>query len=187
MAKLYFRHGPVNSAKTLQLLTVAHNYRAQGKQILLLKPRLDTRYGIETIASKAGLSATADILVDDVTVLPRQVTVSCVLIDEAHFLSTSIIDQLRDVATVDNVPVICYGLRTDFRKNLFEGSKRLFEVADSIEEIKTVCYYCHKKAIFNLRLSGQDGPSVQLGGTESYSPACAKCFWERTHNGDINA
>ena len=111
--------------------------------------------------------------------------------DEAQFLSKSVIDQLRAIASVQNIPVICYGLRTDFRGNLFEGSKRLFEVADSIEEIKTTCTFCNRKAIFNLKLvEGKPtltGPSIELGAEEKYLPACASCYREQLEHQYVSA
>ncbi|MCA9682299.1 MAG: thymidine kinase, partial [Myxococcales bacterium] len=107
----------------------------------------------------------------------------CILVDEAQFLSPEIIDQLRDVTIDFNVPVICYGLRTDFQAHLFPGSKRLLELADSIEEVKVTCYYCGRKAVFNLRLvDGQpvgEGEQIQLGGNESYAPVCHGCYEDR--------
>lgn len=182
MAKLYFRHGTMDSAKTLNLLAVAHNYRQQGKRVLVIKPHLDTRDGRE-VKSRSGLSITADVLADwDTRFRPEEMAgIDCLLVDEAQFLSEATIDSLRLVAA-SGVPVICYGLRTDFRTHLFEGSRRLLEVADSIEEVKVTCQYCHRKAIFNLRLdaSGQatlDGPQVSLG--THYVPACFGCYNER--------
>ena len=132
MAKLYFRYGAVGSAKTLNLLAVAHSYRQQSKKALLIKPELDTRFGRDVIKSRAGLETDADILVGPETVLDlnKFENVHCVLVDECQFLSTSLIEQLRSISTDKNIPVICYGLRSDFRTNLFEGSKRLMEIAD---------------------------------------------------------
>ncbi len=185
MAKLYFRYGTVGSAKTLNLLAVAHNYRQQGKQVVLIKPRLDTRFGSDVIRSRAGLEKKADLLIEPDTQLDllKLSENDCVLIDEVQFLSQYVIDQLRLLTLEHRVPVICYGLRTDFRTQLFPGSRRLLELADSIEEVKTVCHYCNKKAIFNLKLfNGQptlDGPSVDLGADEKYLPACHRCYCEK--------
>src|SRR5258706_7186453 len=154
MAKLYFRHGTMGSAKSLNLLAVAHNYRQQGKKVLLLKPRLDVRFGADSIVSRAGLECEADLLVEETTVLDEAVFtgVDCVLVDEAQFLAPPLVDQLRALTRSRGVPVICYGLRTDFRTRLFEGSRRLMELADSIEEVKVTCAFCNRKAIFNIRL-----------------------------------
>lgn len=185
MAKLYFRYGAVGSAKTLNLLAVAHNYRQQNKRVLILKPALDTRFGEKQVRSRAGLEQEADILlVDGQRMDESRVTgVDCLLVDEAQFLSTDLVGQLRVIATKQNIPVICYGLRTDYKRFLFPGSKRLLELADSIEEVKTTCYFCNRKAIYNLKMvSGRavgpddDGPVVDLGCEEKYLPACASCY-----------
>jgi thymidine kinase len=182
MAKLYFRHGTMNSAKTLNLLAVAHNYRSQGKRVLLLKPRLDVRFGADAISSRAGLGATADLLVDPETTLDPVAfaNLDCVLVDEAQFLAPGVVDQLRALTRDPGVPVICYGLRTDFRTHLFAGSRRLLEVADSIEEVKVTCHSCNRKAIFNLRLlDGRptlEGAQIELGGEERYVPVCHRCY-----------
>ncbi len=182
MAKLYFRHGTVGSAKTLNLLAVAHNYRQQGKEILLIKPALDDRFGQASIKSRAGLEKSADILANDETDLSNYnyEGIDCILVDEAQFIPAKLIEQLREIAEEKNVPVICYGLRTDFRRNLFEGSKRLLELSDTIEEIKTTCAFCNRKAIFNLKhVNGEPtiaGPSIDLGAEEKYFPACSVCY-----------
>ncbi|MFO0661392.1 MAG: thymidine kinase [Polyangiaceae bacterium] len=185
MAKLYFRHGTMSSAKTLNLLAVAHNYRTQGKRVLLIKPRIDTRFSAAAISSRAGLEAQADLLVDPETRLDESLfhELDCVLVDEAQFLSTSVVEQLRVVSVRFDVPVICYGLRTDFRTHLFEGSRRLLELADSIEEVKVTCQHCNRKAIFNMRFVDgkptRDGAQVVLGAEESYAPLCVRCYLDR--------
>lgn len=185
MAKLYFRYGTVGSAKTLNLLAVTHNYQQQNKNVILIKPKLDVRFGCEEVTSRAGLTKKADLLISDDTVFDSHEfdRVDCIVVDEAQFVSKSVIDQFRAIASIQNIPVICYGLRTDFRGNLFEGSKRLFEVADSIEEIKTTCAFCNRKAIFNLKLvDGKPtltGPSIELGAEEKYLPACSSCYREQ--------
>ncbi|MBX7144561.1 MAG: thymidine kinase [Oligoflexia bacterium] len=182
MAKLYFRYGAVSSAKTLNLLAVAHNYRQQGKKVLLVKPALDVRFGGQSIKSRAGLEQVADLAISDNGRIPLDALegVSCVLVDEAQFLTTSVINQFRDIATLHEIPVICYGLRADFRSHLFEGSRRLLELADTIEEIKTTCAFCNKKAIMNLKHSDGratiEGPTVDLGAEEKYFPACYSCY-----------
>jgi thymidine kinase len=182
MAKLYFRYGTVGSAKTLNLLAVAHNYREQGKRVLLLKPEMDIRFGKESIRSRAGLEMAADILVTPETVLLEinWEGVSCILADEAQFLSAFHIEELRKITLLKGVPVICYGLRSDFRTRLFEGSLRLMELADSIEEVKATCHYCTRKSIVNLRhvdgVAALDGPSVQLGADEKYYAVCYSCY-----------
>lgn len=181
MAKLYFRYGTVGSAKTLNLLAVAHNYRQQGKTVWLVKPHIDTRFGADVIKTRAGLEMPADIIVPAAgpLVLPAPAGIACILVDEAQFLRAADIDQFRAAADA-GVPVICYGLRTDFRRQLFPASQRLLELADSIEEVKTTCTFCLRKAVFNLKLcDGRptlDGPSVELGCEEKYLPACAACY-----------
>lgn len=187
MAKLYFRFGAMGSAKTLNLLAVRHNYEAQGKSVLLLKPGLDDRFGAETVRSRAGMEYRADMLVGPDTVLDFEAFrgLYCVLVDECQFLSAFLVEQLRELTRQLDIPVIAYGLRTDFRTRLFEGSARLMELADSLEEIKTTCRFCNRKAVFNLRhdASGRaivEGPSVQLGADACYSPVCYPCYQERT-------
>ena len=182
MAKLYFRYGTVGSAKTLNLLAVAHNYRYQDKRVIIMKPELDVRFGVNEVRSRAGLEKPADLLVGPNTVLGDHdfKGVDCILVDEAQFLTESLIDQLRAVTRQLHIPVICYGLRTDFRTRLFEGARRLMEVADSIEEVKTTCYYCNRKAVFNLKLCNGvptvDGPTIDLGAEEKYLPVCPNCY-----------
>lgn len=182
MAKLYFRYGTVGSAKTLNLLAVAHNYRQQDKKVILMKPELDERFGKQKIKSRAGLEMPADILVSPETnLLEYDFTgVDCILVDEVQFLKANIIEQFREISTKQNIPVICYGLRTDFRSKLFEGSLRLMELADSIEEVKATCHFCRHKSIMNLKhvngVANLDGPSVQLGAEEKYFPTCYSCY-----------
>lgn len=178
MAKLYFRYGTMDSAKSMNLLAVAHNYRKQGKVVLLIKPRIDNRFGEATITSRCGLSAVADVLVDPLTTLEpeRFEGVDCVLVDEAQFLSPYVVDQLREMTRAQKLPVICYGLRTDFQTRLFPGSRRLLELADTIEEVKVTCQHCSRKAVFNLRAhEGRavlDGDQVMLGDVDHYAPVC---------------
>lgn len=185
MAKLYFRYGVVGSAKTLNLLAVAHNYRQQKKNVLLLKPAVDVRFGPDVIATRAGLSAKADIVVPESGefLTPDLKTISCLLVDEAQFLPIRAVEVLHAIAHGQNVPVICYGLRADFRLQLFPATKRLFELADTIEEIKTTCTDCDKKAVFNIKMHDNhpmlDGPTVELGCEEKYLPVCAECYQMR--------
>jgi thymidine kinase len=182
MAKLYFRHGTVGSAKTLNLLAVAHNYKQQGKGVLVMKPDLDTRFGKERIKSRAGLEMQADVLIVNEKSLERidYTGISCVLVDEAQFLGAKTIEEFRRITHDLDIPVICYGLRTDFKSFLFEGSKRLLELADSIEEVKATCHFCNKKSIMNLKhvngIATNEGPSVELGAEERYFPSCYHCY-----------
>jgi thymidine kinase len=186
VAKLYFRYGAMESAKSMNLLAVAHNYRKQGKRVLLIKPRLDTRFGTVKISSRSGLEADADLMLDaDATLDPRDFRgLDCVLVDEAQFLSPAVIEDLRRITVDPGVPVICYGLRTDFRTRLFPGAQRLMELADTIEEVKVTCQYCHRKATCNLRfVNGSPtttGPQIQLGAEENYAPVCWSHYDEAT-------
>jgi thymidine kinase len=186
MAKLYFRYGTVGSAKTLNLLAVAHNYRQQGKKVLLVKPEIDTRFGVNVIRTRAGLEMPADYLRprSGPMVLPDLTDVVCILVDEAQFLGIHDIDVLhRCVHEAPKIPVICYGLRTDFRRRLWAASAQLMALADSIEEIKTTCTDCTKKAVFNLKLQDGrpvcEGPAIELGSEEKYLPVCANCYAAR--------
>ncbi|MEE4302025.1 MAG: thymidine kinase [Pseudomonadales bacterium] len=188
MAKLYFRHGTMSSGKTLNLLAVAHNYENKGERIVVIRPRLDTRFGADAVQSRVGLAREADVLVDPDTQLDRSALAgaACILVDEAQFLSAQLVDQLREITWELDVPVIAYGLRTDFRTRAFEGSLRLLELADAIEEVKTVCHFCNSKAIFNLRISERgalvDGPQIELGADDRYRPVCGPCY--RRHTDD---
>ena len=182
MAKLYFRYGTMGSAKTLNLLAVAHSYQLQKKPVLILKPKLDTRFGSGQVRSRTGLEKPADHLMAPGSRLSSEGLkgVFCILVDEAQFLSCDVVEHLQTIARDLEIPVICYGLRGDFQTHLFEGSQRLLEVADSIEEIKSTCHYCNKKAIFNLRLvdgrATVEGPQVLLGAEETYLPTCSRCY-----------
>jgi len=193
MAKLYFRYGTVGSAKTLNLLAVAHNYRKQGKKIILMKPDLDTRFGKEQIKSRAGLEMQADVLIEDEGSLRGldYLNISCILVDEAQFLSAKVIEELRWITLEYNIPILCYGLRTDFKSYLFEGSSRLMELADSIEEVKATCHFCNRKSIMNLKhvngVAISEGSSVDLGADEKYFPACYSCYSKEIKSGKLAA
>jgi thymidine kinase len=192
MAKLYFRYGTVGCGKTFVLLSVAHTYQIQGKSAFLIKPTCDTRFGASSIRSRSGVTREADLLVDPQSILPIQQMAlhQCILVDEAQFLSVEMVNQLKRFSVLQNIPVICYGLRTDFRSQSFPGSQRLLEIADSLEEIKTTCMYCNHKAIFNLKIpiptsalewkSFFEGTAIDLGCEEKYHPVCSSCYLE-TH------
>jgi len=189
MAKLYFRYGAMGSSKTLNLLAVAHNYRQQGKKVLLMKPDFDIRFGKERIKSRAGLEMQADILIGSEESL-RGIDysgISCILIDEAQFLTAKVIEELRMISLKWDIPIICYGLRTDFKSYLFEGSKRLMELADSIEEVKATCHYCNRKSTMNLKQVGgvavTEGETIELGAEEKYYPTCYKCYMREIERG----
>ena len=189
MAKLYFRHGTVGSAKTLNLLAVAHNYRQQGKKVLLMKPDLDVRFGKERIKSRAGLEMQADVLISNAQSIQGidYSGIQCILVDEAQFLSKEVIQEFREITLEWDLPIICYGLRTDFKSHLFEGSLRLMELADSIEEVKATCYFCNRKSIMNLKhvngIATDEGPSVELGAEEKYFPTCYRCYMRELEKG----
>jgi len=172
----------MRSAKTLNLLAVAHNYKDQGKKAAVIKPALDTR--THKVWSRAGLEIEADAVISTPSQLnlDKFLDYHCLLVDEAHFLSSELVEYFRFISFKHDIPVICYGLRTDFLGNLFEGARRLFELADSIEEIKVTCQFCNKKAIFNMRLFGgkptKEGPQV-LVGDDDYVPTCYGCYFNR--------
>jgi len=193
MAKLYFRYGAMNSGKSTSLLQAAHNYEERDHRILLAKPGVDTKAGRQ-ILSRLGVVREIDYLLgadDDAYGLFQQHRsevqlasgrdVSCLLIDEAQFLSTQQVDDLLRIAVLDGIPVICYGIRTDFRTEAFPGSRRLLEIAHSLEELKTICR-CGRKAIFTTRRVGGraifDGAQVAIdGGAEvTYEAVCAACY-----------
>ncbi len=188
MAKLFFRYGAMNSGKSTALLQVAHNYEERGMRVLLAKPVLDTK-GSQHIVARIGIDRAVDILVDDSMNLRAQVMqwskdvekIDCVLVDEAQFLSAIHIDQLFELAVLDGVPVICFGLRTDFQRNLFPGSERLFALAHSLEELKTICR-CGKKALFvGRKVDGSyvfDGSQVAIDGENeiTYESLCGNCY-----------
>lgn len=188
MPKLYFRYGVMNSSKSANLLMVAWNYRLQCRKVLLVKSIVEDRFGMNIIRSRAmGSGVEADLIIDQEWSAFEKVEtdgLACVLVDEAQFLSEKNVDALRELAK--RVPVICYGLRTDYRTRLFEGSKRLLEVADVIEEIKNVCVNCDRKAIINAKFCIKEngdkvilrnGPSdLDLGAEEKYQPMCWNCF-----------
>ena len=188
MAKLYFRYGAMNSSKTANALMVKYNYEERSQKVILLKPSTDIRDGISTIKSRAGLSEECTIvnknsnIVDIVTSCLKEMgNVSCVIVDEAQFLTKQQVYELTCLVDQKNIPVICYGLRTDFRGELFEGSQWLLAWADTIEEIKTICW-CGKKAIMNGRFENgkiiKSGEQVLLGGNDKYISLCRQHWTE---------
>ena len=188
MAKLYFYFGCVTSSKTLNLLSSNYNFVIQGKKTYLMKPKIDTRFGETVIKSKLGISENVNLIIEDDTDIFKEVEnirVDCIFVDEAQFLSEEHIDQLRKITIKLDIPVICYGLKTDFKSKLFTGSKRLIEIADSINEIKSTCHYCKSKSIMNLKHHGDtivtDGPTIELGSEELYFSVCYKCYDEKTN------
>ena len=192
--KLYFKYGTVGSSKTLELLRVAFNYNQQGKNVILIKPKIDTRFGEKIIMTRVGLKREADILTDNNTDIFAEVSrilentkINCILVDEVNFMSSTNIYGLRKIVTKLNIPVICYGLRTDYLGNLFQGSATLLGIADVIEEIKITCHFCESKATMNLKMengkpvfnkSGKEESTnvIDLGCEEKYLPVCYKHF-----------
>ena len=176
MAKLSFRYGAMGSSKTANILMIKYNFEEKGKTAILLKPKCENRDGDTRIRSRIGLEAEC-LFVEDF--LDNPIECDCILVDEAQFLTKDQVDQLSDIVDIKNIPVICFGLKTDFQSNLFEGSKRLIELADEIEEITTICW-CGKKARFNARVIDgkvvKDGEQIQLGGNECYTSLCRKHY-----------
>ena len=188
MAKLYFSYSAMNAGKTTILLQASHNYGERGMTTLLLTAKLDDRGGTGTIASRIGLSAGADTFGPDTDlhkVIDRHHGIkklSCVLVDEAQFLTSEQVWQLAKIADYMNVPVMCYGLRTDFQGNLFEGSATLLAVADTLREIRTICH-CGSKATMVVRQSEggdviREGDQIEIGGNEKYVSLCRKHWAE---------
>ena len=183
MAKLYFKYGTMGSSKSAQALITKFNYEELGMQVWLIKPSIDDRDGADIVKSRIGLSCRAQIVTpeDDLVALRREHGECDVIIaDEAQFLTTGQIDQLRYLVDEENLPVLCFGLRTDFQTHLFPGSMRLMELADSITEIKNVCS-CGAKATVNARLDGEgrvitQGSQVLLGGNDRYTAMCHRCY-----------
>ena len=179
MAKLYFRYGAMGSSKTANAIMVQYNYQERGQNALMLKPRLDNRDGERTVGSRSGLSAPCR-FVEELDSLDLS-DCACIIVDEAQFLTKAQVQKLVDIVDDRGIPVICYGLRADFQGNLFEGSHWLMAWADTIEEIKTVCW-CGRKAIMNARLMDgkvvKSGAQIVLGGNESYVALCRK-HWAR--------
>ena len=184
MAKLYFKYGAMGSSKTAQALITKYNYEENDIKVWLLKPSADTRDGVNILRSRVGLQAEVEIATPDVDVYQRFKTgfagnCHAVIVDECQFLTMAQIDQLRSIVDDFNVPVMCFGLRTDFRTKLFPGSMRLMELADCIEEIKTMCD-CGAKATVNARINDgfivTEGAQVVLGGNDCYIAMCHRCY-----------
>ena len=175
MSKLYFRYGAMGSSKTANAIMVQYNYHERGQRALMVKPRLDSRDGERVVVSRSGLRAPC-IYMDELSVDTARGN-DCVIVDEAQFLTKDEVARLVEIVDRLGIPVIAYGLRADFRGNLFEGSHWLLAWADSIEEIKTVCW-CGRKATYNARiLNGRvvkEGEQIQLGGNESYTALCRR-------------
>ena len=185
MAKLYFKYGAMGSSKTAQALITKYNYEENGLNVWLIKPSADTRDGVHMLRSRIGLEARVEIVPPEMDVYERFVGTKAdecdvIIVDECQFLTSRQIDQLRAVVNDYNIPVMCFGLRTDFQTKMFPGSLRLMEIADTIQEIKTICD-CGAKATVNARIDSDghivtEGAQVVLGGNDSYIAMCHKCY-----------
>ena len=187
MAKLYFKYGAMGSSKSAQALITQFNYEELGMTVWLIKPSTDTRDGADIIRSRIGLQRSAQIITPEQNILEEYRKIgarSVVIADEAQFFTPEQIDQLRELVDSEDVPVLCFGLRTDFLTHFFPGARRLMELADSITEIKTVCA-CGRKATVNARIDANGriithGAQVFLGGNDSYVAMCHKCWIDRS-------
>ena len=188
MAKLYFKYGTMNSGKSAILLQSAFNYEQKGMKVLVLKPKIDTK-GEDYIVSRVGLKRKVNHLIKEDEDLYKELEdrldkIDCIFVDEAQFLSENQVEDLLHIAVECDVPVICYGLRTDFRTDGFVGSTRLLQIAHELEELKTICD-CGRKAIFNVRkVDGKfsySGDQVAIDGKEevTYDSLCPKCYYEK--------
>ena len=185
MAKLYFKYGAMGSSKTAQALITRFNYMELGMSVWLIKPSVDTRDGADVIKSRIGLEARAQVITPEQNIIDeyqKQPGHDVIIADEAQFFPPAQIDQLRQLVDEEDIPVLCFGLRTDFLTHFFPGAQRLMELADSLTEIKTVCA-CGRKATVNARIDGSgriitQGDQVFLGGNDSYVAMCHKC-WKR--------
>ena len=184
MAKLYFKYGAMGSSKTAQALITKYNYEENDMKVWLIKPSADTRDGVQILRSRIGLAAAVEVMSPATNIYDRfrdiqAGTCRVVIADEAQFLPAEQIDQLRAIVDDFDIAVLCFGLRTDFQTRLFPGSRRLMEVADAIQEIKTMCD-CGAKATVNARISDgyivTEGAQVVLGGNDSYIAMCHRCY-----------
>ncbi len=186
MAKLYFKYGAMGSSKTAQALITKFNYEERGMKVWIAKPSIDSRDGENLIQSRIGLKTEAYVISEDENIYRTfqmlRERYDVVIIDEAQFLTEEQVNQLGNIVIQLKVPVMCFGLKTDFQTKMFPGSKRLFEIAESISEIKTICK-CGKKATVNARIDifGNiitEGEQVELGGNDKYIAMCYKCYLE---------
>ncbi|WP_057739580.1 thymidine kinase [Limosilactobacillus secaliphilus] len=185
MAQLFFKYGAMNSGKSIDILKVAHNYEEQNKPVELMTSGVDTRAGRGVIASRIGLKRKVTPVLNDTDIFKLVKSLDhriyCVLIDEAQFLTKQHVLQLCHIVDDLNIPVMTFGLKNDFKNELFEGSKYLLLYADKIEEMKTICWFCPHKATMNLRIHNgkpvYEGDQVQIGGNESYYPVCRKHYF----------
>ncbi len=186
MAKLYFKYGAMGSSKSAQALITQFNYEELGMTVWLIKPSTDTRDGADVIKSRIGLERKATVITPELDIkeeYSKHIRTDVIIADESQFFTPEQIDQLRDIVDEQDVPVLCFGLRTDFLTHFFPGAERLMELADSITEIKTVCS-CGRKATVNARIDAEgrivtEGSQVMLGGNDSYIAMCHKCWKEK--------
>ena len=186
MAKLYFKYGAMGSSKSAQALITKFNYEERDMSVWLIKPSVDTRDGADVIRSRIGLEARARIITPDENIIEAYRAAGkhdVIIADEAQFFTPEQIDQLRELVDEDDLPVLCFGLRTDFLTHFFPGARRLMELADSLTEIKTVCS-CGRKATVNARIDAEgkivtEGSQVMLGGNDSYMAMCHQCWMQR--------
>jgi thymidine kinase len=192
MAKLYFRYSAMNAGKSTSLLQVAHNYEEQGGRVELYTAAIDDRYGVGKVTSRLGPQREAlvyDGSFDFVAALSdthwtNRLELSCLLVDEAQFLSPQQVQQLHRLAHLADIPVICFGLRSDFRGEPFPGAAYLLSLSDTIEELKTICS-CKSRATMNMRVDENGemvsaGKQVEIGGNSRYQPVCATCFYQNS-------
>ena len=183
MAKLYFKYGAMGSSKTAQALITKYNYEEIGMRVWLIKPAADNRDGEIILRSRVGLEAPAEVIgatADICRLFEKRSKIDVIIADECQFLTPEQIDQLRSIVDEYDIPVLCFGLRTDFLSTLFPGSRRLFEVADTISEIKAICD-CGAKATTNARIDGDgyivtEGAQILMGGNDRYIAMCHKCW-----------
>ena len=182
MAQLYYRYSTMNAGKSIELIKVAYNYEERGKRVLTLAPSVDDRYGMGLITSRIGLQREAVIVNDDTNILDLFIErnddkkIDCILLDECQFLKKHHVEELAEIVDSYDVPVLAYGLKNDFRNELFEGSYYMLIYADKIEEIKTICW-CGRKATMVARVvDGKQGRQIQIGGNEMYVSLCRKHY-----------
>ena len=193
MAKLYFKYGAMGSSKTAQALITRFNYMELGMSVWLIKPSVDTRDGADVIKSRIGLEARAQVITPEQDIIAeyqKQPGHDVIIADEAQFFTPEQNDQLRQLVDEEDIPVLCFGLRTDFLTHFFPGAQRLMELADSLTEIKTVCS-CGRKATVNARIDANgrivtQGNQVLLGGNDSYVAMCHKCWKQRIREQEEN-
>ncbi|RUT30669.1 thymidine kinase [Paenibacillus zeisoli] len=183
MAQLYFKYGAMNSGKSIEILKVAHNYEEQNKPVLIFTPAIDTRDEIGFVSSRVGMRRQAIPIYDDTDIFSivknHEPKPYCVLVDECQFLKKEGIRQLARIVDELDVPVMGFGLKNDFQNRLFEGSEQMLIYADKLEEMKTICWFCERKATMNLRVENgkpvYNGEQIQIGGSEAYYPVCRRC------------